>query len=71
MPRGSVLVVDQLEELFVLCDDPAAGARFGAGVCRWAATAPVVVTLRADHLGEVTELPELAARVQAIFCWGR
>ena len=63
--RGSVLVVDQLEELFVLCDDPAARARFAAGVCRWAATAPVVVTLRADHLGEVTELPELAARVQA------
>ena len=65
VPRGSVLVVDQLEELFVLCDDPAAQARFGAGVCRWAATAPVVVTLRADHLGEVTELPDLAARVQA------
>ena len=63
--KGSVLVVDQLEELFVLCDDPAARARFAAGVCRWAATAPVVVTLRADHLGEVTELPELAARVQA------
>ena len=60
-----MLVVDQLEELFVLCDDPAARARFAAAVCRWAATAPVVVTLRADHLGEVAELPELAARVQA------
>ncbi len=63
--KGSVLVVDQLEELFVLCHDPAARARFAAGVCRWAATAPVVATLRADHLGEVTELPELAARVQS------
>jgi hypothetical protein len=63
--RGSVLVVDQLEELFVLCNDPAARARFASGVCRWAVAAPVVVTLRADHLGEVTELPDLAARVQA------
>ena len=64
LERGSVLVVDQLEELFVLCHAAGARARFAAGVCRWAATAPVVVTLRADHLGEVTELPELAARVQ-------
>jgi DNA-binding SARP family transcriptional activator len=63
--RGSALVVDQLEELFVLCDDAGSRARFAAGVCRWAVTAPVVVTLRADHLGEVTELPELAAKVQA------
>jgi DNA-binding SARP family transcriptional activator len=63
--KGSVLVVDQLEELFVLCDDRTARARFAAGVCRWAAHAPVVVTLRADYLSDVTELSDLAAHVQA------
>jgi DNA-binding SARP family transcriptional activator/WD40 repeat protein len=63
--RGSVLVVDQLEGLFVLCEDSDRRTRFAAAVCRWAATAPVVITLRADHLGEVAELAELAARVQA------
>jgi DNA-binding SARP family transcriptional activator/outer membrane protein assembly factor BamB len=61
--RGSVLVVDQLEELFVLCD-PDQRRRFAAALCRWSATSPVVVTLRADHLAEVAELAELAARVQ-------
>ena len=59
---GSVLVVDQLEELFVLCDDDGARARFTSAVCRWAASAPVVVTLRADHLGEVTALARVGGR---------
>ena len=63
--KGSVLVVDQLEELFVACDDERARTRFAAGVVRWSATAPVVVALRADHLGAVAELTDLAARVQA------
>ncbi|HEX5997296.1 MAG TPA: BTAD domain-containing putative transcriptional regulator, partial [Jiangellales bacterium] len=65
VPRGAVLVVDQIEELFVLCHDPAARARFAAAIARWAAVAPVVVTLRADHLAAVTEVPELTQRVQA------
>ena len=51
------------------CSSPAADeqarARFAAAMVRWSATAPVVVTLRADHLAEVAELSELAARVQA------
>ena len=42
-----------------------ARTRFAGRGRRWAASAPVVVTLRADHLAEVAELPELAARVQA------
>ena len=63
--RGSVLVVDQLEELFVVSGDEQARARFAAAVVRWSAVAPVVVTLRADHLAAVAELSELAARVQA------
>ena len=63
--RGSVLVVDQLEQLFVADADEQARVRFAAAVVRWSTTAPVVVTLRADHLAEVAELSELAARVQA------
>jgi WD40 repeat protein/DNA-binding SARP family transcriptional activator len=62
--RGSLLVVDQLEELFVLCDDPAARTRFAAAVVRWSATAPVIVTLRADHLADVAAHTDLATRVQ-------
>ncbi len=65
VPRGAVLVVDQLEELFVLCSDPAARTRFAAALGRWSAVAPVVVTLRADHLGAVADVPELADRVQS------
>jgi DNA-binding SARP family transcriptional activator/WD40 repeat protein len=65
VPKGSVLVVDQLEELFVTCDDDQARVRFAAAVVRWSSAAPVVVTLRADHLGPVAELSDLAARVQA------
>ena len=65
IPKGSVLVVDQLEELFVACPDGQARARFAAAVVRWSATAPVVVTVRADHLAAIAELSELAARVQA------
>jgi WD40 repeat protein len=62
--RGSVVVVDQLEELFVACPDEQARARFAAAIVRWSAVAPVVVTLRADHLAQVAELSDLAARVQ-------
>jgi WD40 repeat protein len=64
IPKGSVLVVDQLEELFVACEDRQTKARLAAAVVRWSAAAPVVVTVRADHLAAVAELPELAARVQ-------
>src|SRR5262249_48757488 len=63
--KGSVLVVDQLEELFVACGDAPTRARFAAAVVRWSAVAPVVVTLRADYLTQVAELSDLAARVQA------
>ena len=69
--KGSVLVVDQLEELFVACAEEQARVRFAAAVVRWSATAPVVVTVRADHLAAVAELSELASRVQAgIFLLG-
>ena len=60
-----MLVVDQLEELFVACGDGQARARFAAAVVRWSAVAPVVITVRADHLAQVAELSDLAARVQA------
>jgi WD40 repeat protein/DNA-binding SARP family transcriptional activator len=61
---GSVLVVDQLEALFALCDDHDVRARFIATIGAWSVTAPVIVTLRGDHLSAVAEFPELAVRVQ-------
>jgi DNA-binding SARP family transcriptional activator/WD40 repeat protein len=65
LARGSVLVVDQLEELFVTGGEDQARARFAAAVVRWSAVAPVVITVRADHLAQVAELSDLAARVQS------
>jgi DNA-binding SARP family transcriptional activator len=62
---ASVLIVDQLEELFVLCGDPETRYRFAARLDQWSAVAPVIVTLRADYLGAVAELGELAGRVQS------
>jgi WD40 repeat protein/DNA-binding SARP family transcriptional activator len=61
---GSVLLVDQLEALFVLCDDGEARAQFIAAIGAWSVIAPVIVTLRGDHLSTVAEFPDLAARVQ-------
>jgi WD40 repeat protein/transcriptional regulator with XRE-family HTH domain len=66
---GLVIVVDQFEELFTLCDDDAerrcfVDALFGA----WRdPTSPVVVilALRADFYGHVAAYPQLAATVVA------
>jgi WD40 repeat protein/energy-coupling factor transporter ATP-binding protein EcfA2 len=58
-----VLVVDQFEELFTLCEDPAERAAFVAALTT-AATAPtsrtrVVLGVRADFYGNCGEYPEL------------
>ena len=52
--RGSVLVVDQCEEVVTLCSDTAAQARFFAALTEHAAAAPLVLALRADRLGELS-----------------
>jgi DNA-binding SARP family transcriptional activator/WD40 repeat protein len=61
---GSAIVVDQLEELFTLSHEPSARVRFVSELVAHAAVAPVVLTLRSDHLGSVAELPDLAEFVE-------
>lgn len=68
-PAGSkfLLVVDQFEELFTLCQDDAERSAFIAALL-YAATIPggeclVVVTLRADFYARCATYPELAALI--------
>jgi WD40 repeat protein/transcriptional regulator with XRE-family HTH domain/energy-coupling factor transporter ATP-binding protein EcfA2 len=66
---SSVIVVDQLEELFTLCEQEVERARFvDALIAAWRdPTSPVIVmiALRADFYGHVTAYPELAAAIVA------
>lgn len=65
LPAGErlLLVVDQLEELFTLCRDPAARAAFVAALAALArgGSTVVVAALRADFYADATAYPELAA----------
>jgi WD40 repeat protein len=56
-----LLVVDQLEELFTLCDDDARRAAFIAALL--ARSGPVAIGLRADVYGRISAYPGLAAAV--------
>ena len=56
----AVLVVDQAEELFTVCTDPEARSRFVDGVAARASSSPVVIVLRADHVGSTAAHPALA-----------
>jgi WD40 repeat protein len=62
-----VLVVDQLEELFTLCDDPEERALYAEALARAARSADdpirVVVTLRDDFLLRAEELAGFRARL--------
>jgi hypothetical protein len=65
----SVLIVDQFEEVFTLCDDEDERARFLANVVN-AATVPggrcvVILTLRADFYARCATYPSLAKQVAA------
>ena len=68
LPHGAtsevVLAVDQAEEVFTLCDDPAERHAFWDQVVRAADERPVVMSLRADRLGDVTEHSGLRLRVE-------
>jgi type II secretory pathway predicted ATPase ExeA len=59
-----VLVVDQAEDLFTVCDHPEQRQRFVAEVTEYAEHAPVVIVLRADRTGELSEHPDLARMVE-------
>ena len=56
----SVLVVDQLEEVFTLCTVPAERSSFLTGLVAEAADSPVILSLSADRLGAVAGYPDLA-----------
>ena len=60
----SFLVVDQCEEVFSLCQDPAEQREFLDRVVDHAYAAPVVVALRADRMGEVSGHPGFAKLVE-------
>ncbi|WP_433340690.1 caspase, EACC1-associated type [Streptomyces sp. CA-253872] len=64
-PVCRLLVIDQFEEIFTRCSDPAERARFIRAL--WGGTAPgrdgtrprVVIAVRADHYGNCLAYPEL------------
>ncbi len=65
-PTGKprLLVVDQAEELFSLCTDPAERERFAQLLADHASGAPLVLVLRADRMGDVSAHPRLARLVE-------
>ena len=65
-----VVVIDQLEELFTLCSDPAERAAFAAAVVELVETAGVraVCTLRDDFLVRAEGLPALHQRIGRGLC---
>ncbi|GAA0830836.1 hypothetical protein ACFQVD_07465 [Streptosporangium amethystogenes subsp. fukuiense] len=57
---GTVLVVDQFEELFTQCADARERARFvGALQAAWSGGALTVLVVRSDHFGALADFPEL------------
>jgi hypothetical protein len=60
----AVLVVDQLEEAFTLCTDAERRAQFFAQLLALSDELPVVVTLRADFLGEVAPHVDLRTAIE-------
>ena len=56
----SVLLVDQCEEAFSLCSDPAERQAFFAELVQRAERVPLVLAMRADRLTEVSAFPEFA-----------
>lgn len=59
-----VVVVDQCEEVVILCDDPAERQAFFAALAGHAERGPLVIALRADRLGELSAYPDFARLVE-------
>jgi WD40 repeat protein/DNA-binding SARP family transcriptional activator len=59
-----LLVVDQLEEAFSLCEDQAERIRFLAGLAEHAGKGKLVVALRADRMGEVSAYPDMSRLIE-------
>ncbi|MEG3923803.1 nSTAND1 domain-containing NTPase [Microcoleus sp. T3_D1] len=62
--QHSILVVDQFEELFTLCEDKANRQEFIDKLFHLAERRKVVITMRADFLGECTFYPPLRKRIE-------
>ncbi|MEU3600513.1 hypothetical protein ABZ714_17615 [Streptomyces sp. NPDC006798] len=60
--KGALVLVDQFEEVFTLCDDPAERAAFTELLLTGGAR--VVIAVRADFYGRCAELPALAAALK-------
>ena len=56
---GALLMVDQFEEVFTLCTDPAQQERYFAQLLSLSRVLPVVVTMRADFWGSVAPHADL------------
>jgi hypothetical protein len=65
-PRGrQTLVVDQAEEAVTLCPDPAETERyFAALAAHVGAGGSLVLSLRADHLGDLAPYPEIGRMIE-------
>jgi WD40 repeat protein/DNA-binding SARP family transcriptional activator len=59
-----LLVVDQLEEAFSLCDDEEERASFFAALAEHADKGKLVVALRADRMGEVSAHPGVSRLIE-------
>jgi WD40 repeat protein/DNA-binding SARP family transcriptional activator len=59
-----VLVVDQCEEAVTQCESPEERARFFDALAAYADHDPLVLTLRADHLGGTTDHPAFARMLE-------
>ncbi len=61
---GAALLVDQLEELFSLCEDVAQRQEFLQALVEETRARTVVIALRADHLADLAAHPDLARLVE-------
>jgi WD40 repeat protein/DNA-binding SARP family transcriptional activator len=61
---GCVLVIDQCEEVATACDDPFDRDAFLTALAAHAERAPLVISLRADRLGDLSGHPAFARLVE-------
>ena len=67
-----VVMVDQFEAVFTLCDDEHERGRLIGALCDLARNALVVLALRADFYGQAIRYPGLRQALQERpWCWGR
>lgn len=63
-PDGTALLVDQFEEVFSLCSDPAEQREFLRLLLLECRRRCVVIALRADHLADLSSHPDVARLVE-------